>query len=60
MESLFSLHFFEMNVRGSMCQILVLFFEMGNIAYGSFAVKNLSLVNTLFFDLMNLINLCRW
>ena len=40
-----------------MCQILVLFFEMDNIVYGSFVVQILSIVDTLFCDLLDLINL---
>ena len=43
-----------------MYQILLLFFEMGNILYGSFAIEALSKVNSLFFDLLYLIRLCEF
>ena len=41
-----------------MCQIFVSFFEVGNVVYGSFAIKTLSILDTLFFDSLNLANLC--
>ena len=50
--------FFEVDVRGSMYQILISFFEIGNVVYGSFALEALSKVDTLFFDLLNLSSLC--
>ena len=42
-----------------MSQVLVSFFEMGNVVYGSFIVEALSIVNTLFFDLLDPVNLRR-
>ena len=57
--SLFSLHLFEDDVGlGSICQILLSFFDMSNVVYGSVAIKALFIVNTLFSDLLNLISLC--
>ena len=40
-----------------MCQILLSFFEIGNVVYGSFAIKALSIVDTLFCDLLDAMNL---
>ena len=50
--------FFEADAKGSMYQILVSLFEMDNVVYGLFAIEALSIVNTLFSDLLNLIILC--
>ena len=55
---MFSLHFFEVEARSSMCQILVLFFKMGNLIYGSFAIEALSIVDTLFSNLLDFVSLC--
>ena len=41
-----------------MCQILVSFFEMGNVVYSSFIIEILCIVNALFFALLDPINLC--
>ena len=41
-----------------MCWILVLVFDMGNVVYGSFAIEALSIVNTLFFNLLDFVSLC--
>ena len=49
----------EAHAKGSMFQILVSFFEMDNVVYGSFAIKALSIVETLFFDFLDLISVCR-
>ena len=39
-----------------MCQILVSFFKTGNVVYGSFGVKTLFIIDTLFSFLLNPIN----
>ena len=58
MEAIIFLHFFEVDATlGFICQILVLFFEMDIVVYDSFVVKTLSIVNTLFSNLLNLISL---
>ena len=41
-----------------MCQILVSFFEMGNVDNSLFVVEAFFIVDTLSFDLLNLISLC--
>ena len=40
-----------------MCEILILFFKMSNVDYGSFLIETLFIVNTLISDLLNLVNL---
>ena len=58
--SYYSLYiFFKVDASlGPMSQIFVSFFEVGNVVYGSFAIKALSIVYTLFFDLLNHVTLC--
>ena len=46
------------DILSSMCQILISFFEMDNLVYHSFALKDLFIVDTLFFDLFDSFSLC--
>ena len=41
-----------------MYQFFVLFFEMDNVIYGLFALNALFIVDTLFSNLLNPLNLC--
>ena len=54
------LYIFEIDASfcPNMCRILVSFFDMGNVVYGSFVVEALSIVDTLFFDLVDSIGIC--
>ena len=47
---MFSLGFSEVDASlSSMCQILISFFKMDNVVFGSFAIKALSIVDTFLF-----------